>query len=116
VRLHDGLVIDTPGLRELALADGDGLEATFGDVEALAGSCRFSDCAHRTEPGCAIRTALADGSLDPSRFDAYRKLEREALRAELAGNAGARKAERRRWNAMIKGVERHMAAKYGTDR
>jgi len=116
VRLHDGLVIDTPGLRELALADGDGLEATFGDVEVLAGSCRFSDCAHRTEPGCAIRAALADGSLDPSRFDAYRKLEREAHRAELAGNAVARKAERRRWNAMIKGVERHMAAKYGTER
>ena len=116
VRLHDGLVIDTPGLRELALADGDGLDEAFGDVEAIAAGCRFSDCAHRSEPGCAVRAALADGTLDRARFEAYRKLEREAHRAELAGNAVARKAERRRWNAMIRGVERQMALKYGADR
>jgi len=116
VRLHDGLVIDTPGLRELALVDGDGLDDAFGDVEAIAAACRFNDCAHRTEPGCAVRAALADGSLDQGRFEAWRKLEREAHRAELAGNAVARKAERRRWNAMVRGVERQMAFKYGPDR
>src|SRR5262249_44253499 len=115
VRLHDGLVIDTPGLRELALVDGEGLEAAFDDVEAIAAGCRFNDCAHRTEPGCAIRAALADGSLDRDRHEGWQKLEREAHRAELAGNAVARKAERRRWNAMIKGVERQMAFKYGRD-
>jgi len=116
VRLHDGLVIDTPGLRELALADGEGLEEAFGDVEAIAAACRFNDCGHRSEPGCAVRAALADGSLDGDRFEAFRKLEREAHRAELAGNAVARKAERRRWTAMIRGVERHMELKYGSER
>jgi ribosome biogenesis GTPase len=116
VRLDAGLVIDTPGLRELGLADGDGLGETFGEVEEIARACRFGDCRHDTEPGCAVRAALADGSLDSGRFGAYRKLEREAHRAELAGNAVARKAERRRWTAMIRGVERNMAMKYGTDR
>jgi ribosome biogenesis GTPase len=116
VRLHEGLVIDTPGLRELALVDGDGLDGAFGDVEAIGAGCRFRDCAHRTEPGCAVRAALADGTLDGARYDAFRKLEREAHRAELAGNAVARKAERRRWTAMIRGVERHMELKYGSER
>jgi ribosome biogenesis GTPase len=116
VRLHDGLVIDTPGLRELSLADGEGLDAAFTDVEAIAAACRFNDCAHRSEPGCAIRAALSDGTLDSARYEAYGKLQREAHRTELAGNAVARKAERRRWNAMIKGVERQMALKYGNDR
>jgi ribosome biogenesis GTPase / thiamine phosphate phosphatase len=116
VRLHAGLVIDTPGLRELGLADGDGLAETFGDVESVAGSCRFSDCRHLSEPGCAVRAALADGSLDPARLEAFRKLEREAHRAELATNAVARRAERRRWTAMLKGVERHMELKYGGER
>ena len=116
VRLEEGLVIDTPGLRELGLADGDGLGETFGDVEAIARECRFRDCSHEREPGCAVRAALAGGRLDAERFDAYRKLEREAHRAELAGNAMARKAERRRWTALIRGVERGMAMKYGSDR
>jgi len=116
IRLADGLLIDTPGLRELALADGEGLAEAFGEVDAIARGCRFSDCRHQTEPGCAIRAALADGSLDADRFAAFRKLEREAHRAELATNAVARKAERRRWNVMLKGVERHMELKYGADR
>ncbi|HEX8025153.1 MAG TPA: ribosome small subunit-dependent GTPase A, partial [Candidatus Limnocylindrales bacterium] len=116
VRLHDGLVIDTPGLRELALADGDGLDAAFGDVDAIAARCRFNDCAHRTEPGCAVRAALADGTLDRARYEAWGKLTREARRAELAANPVARKAERRRWNAMIRGVEQQMAMKYGGER
>jgi len=116
LRLHDGLVIDTPGLRELALNDGDGLTETFGEIDAIARGCRFGDCRHETEPGCAIRAALADGSLDVDRLAAFRKLEREARRAELAGDAVARKAERRKWTAMIKGVERSMAIKYGRER
>ena len=75
-----GLVIDTPGMRELQLWDADaGLSAVFADVEALARECRFADCAHAGEPGCAIRAALDDGSLDGERFAGYRKLEREEL-------------------------------------
>jgi ribosome biogenesis GTPase len=116
LRLHDGLVIDTPGLRELALLDGDGLAETFGEIEAVARSCRFGDCRHASEPGCAVRTAISDGRLGADRLDAYRKLEREAHRAELAGDAVARKAERRKWSAMVKGVERSMALKYGRER
>jgi ribosome biogenesis GTPase len=116
LRLHDGLVIDTPGLRELALLDGDGLAETFGEIEAVAASCRFGDCRHASEPGCAVLAAIADGSLEADRLDAYRKLEREAHRAELAGDAVARKAERRKWSAMIKGVERSLELKYGRER
>ena len=116
VPLGDGLVIDTPGLRELALADGDGLADTFDELEAIASECRFSDCRHEGEPGCAIRAAIAEGRLAPDRLAAYRKLEREAHRAELAANPVARKAERRRWSAMVKGVERHMDLKYGAER
>jgi ribosome biogenesis GTPase / thiamine phosphate phosphatase len=116
VPLAEGLVIDTPGMRELGLLDGDGLANAFEDVERAARGCRFSDCRHETEPGCAVRAALAGGDLDPARFRAFRKLEREAHRAELANDAVARKAERRKWTAMIKGVERHMDHKYGGER
>ena len=73
-----GLVIDTPGLRELGLwKDEAGTSAAFGDVEALAGGCRFDDCQHRTEPGCAVLAALADGRLAADRFAAWEKLQRE---------------------------------------
>jgi ribosome biogenesis GTPase len=116
IRLSDGLVIDTPGLRELALLDGDGLADAFGEIEAIALACRFRDCRHESEPGCAIRAALADGSLDSDRLGAFRKLEREAHRAELSTNAVARKAERRKWTAMVKGVGRSMDIKYGRER
>ena len=116
VRLSDGLVIDTPGLRELALLDGDGLADAFGEIEAIALGCRFRDCRHQSEPGCAIRGALEDGSLDADRLGAFRKLEREARRAELATNAVARRAERRKWTAMVKGVGRSMDMKYGRER
>ncbi|MBF8290250.1 MAG: Small ribosomal subunit biosis GTPase RsgA [Chloroflexi bacterium] len=116
VPLAEGLVIDTPGLRELALLDGDGLASAFSDVEAVAARCRFSDCGHESEPGCAVRLALGAGDLDADRFEAYRKLEKEAHRAELANDAIARKAERRKWSAMVKGVEQRMDQKYGTER
>jgi ribosome biogenesis GTPase len=116
VPLAEGLVIDTPGMRELGLLDGDGLATAFDDVERTAVGCRFSDCAHDTEPGCAVRAALATGELDHARFGAYRKLQREARRAELEGDAVARKAERRRWTSIMKGVERHMDQKYGSER
>lgn len=74
------LVIDTPGMRELGLWDADdGVRETFSDVEAVAASCRFRDCTHREEPGCAVRAAVRAGTLDPARVEALRKL-REELR------------------------------------
>jgi ribosome biogenesis GTPase len=116
VRLADGLLIDTPGLRELGVLDGEGLANAFEDVEGLAAACRFTDCGHRSEPGCAIRAAIADGSLAADRFAAYQKLEREAQRAVLAGDALARRAERKRWTAISRSVEVHMRLKYGAER
>jgi len=75
------LIIDTPGMRELGLwAVDSGLEEAYADIEALAESCRFRDCTHEQEPGCAIRAALAEGALDPARYARYAKLAREAAR------------------------------------
>ena len=73
-----GLLIDTPGMRELQLWDaGASLGEAFSDVESIAASCYFSNCRHQNEPGCAVREALSDGSLDASRYESYVKLERE---------------------------------------
>ncbi len=78
-RLHcGGLIIDTPGMRELQLPEcGDGVQALFEDVTPLLGQCRFNDCAHEAEPGCAIRAAIEAGELDLRRWNSYQKLERE---------------------------------------
>ena len=75
----DGVsIIDTPGLRELGVADADeGLAGTFTDLAELISMCRFSDCTHGNEPGCAVRRALEDGSLPPDRWETYRRLEAE---------------------------------------
>ena len=73
-----GMVIDTPGMRELRMWDNEsGMEHTFADIEELAASCRFSDCSHTSEPGCAILQALNDGTLDPGRWNSYKKLKIE---------------------------------------
>ncbi len=73
-----GLLIDTPGLRELfAWEDEVGTDTVFGDIDSIAGRCRFQDCAHGAEPGCAIRAALESGELDPARLRQYEKMQRE---------------------------------------
>ena len=73
-----GAVIDTPGLREVQMWTAqDGLARTFDDIEALTKTCRFSDCRHDAEPGCAVKAALADGSLPQSRYESWLELERE---------------------------------------
>lgn len=79
VMLADGgMLIDTPGLRELQLHGGDeGMLTTFDDIEELATRCRFRNCGHSGEPGCAIQAALEDGSLEPKRLENYQKLQRE---------------------------------------
>lgn len=84
-----GLLVDTPGLRELQLWDsGEGLGAAFDDIEALASGCRFRDCRHDTEPGCAVKAAVADGRLDARRHQSYLDLRRE--QAALAGRQDER--------------------------
>lgn len=76
--LWGGWVIDTPGMRELRLAGAaDGIDAVFSDINDLSAGCRFRDCAHETEPGCAVRAAIGAGELDPARLARWRKLQRE---------------------------------------
>ena len=78
IELNGVSFIDTPGLRELGMIDAEeGLADTFSDIAELIGQCAFSDCRHRTEPGCAIRRALADGTLSSERWEMYERLERE---------------------------------------
>jgi len=73
-----GWLIDTPGMRALRLSDaGDGIDAVFSDLDELSRSCRFSDCQHETEPGCAIRAAIASGEVEEDRLVRWRKLKRE---------------------------------------
>jgi len=82
-----GMVIDTPGLRQLAIwSDDEGLEHVFGDIEALSRQCRFSDCRHQSEPGCAVREALENGDLDPGRYESYQKLQKELLHLKRRQN------------------------------
>jgi ribosome biogenesis GTPase len=116
IRLAGGLLIDTPGLRELGVMDGEGVSTAFEDVEALVAACRFNDCEHRSEPGCAVRAAVQDGTLSAERLEAYRKLQREAHRAAMATDALARRAERKKWSAISKSVDVHLRFKYGADR
>ena len=114
-RMPDGgLILDTPGMRELGLWDADaGIERSFADIDALASTCRFSDCGHAGEPGCAVISAIADGDLDARRFEGWRKLEKEARHMERRVDHLAREAERRRWKNISKSVGKHMEAKYG---
>jgi ribosome biogenesis GTPase len=94
-----GLLVDTPGMRELALPGGEGLDTAYADVTAVAADCRFRDCAHRTEPGCAVGAAMDRGVLDPARLTAWRKLQAEAHRQELRSDARARSLESARLRA-----------------
>jgi ribosome biogenesis GTPase / thiamine phosphate phosphatase len=91
-----GLVLDTPGMRELGLwSAGAGVDETFADVAELAAECRFTDCEHETEPGCAVRAAIAAGQLDEGRLESYRKLQRELQHLELKTDPRARAEARR---------------------
>lgn len=78
------VLIDTPGVRALAAtSDSSAIDETFDDVSSYASSCRYSDCSHGSEPGCAVQQALADGSLDPERFERYRRMMAESVRLRL---------------------------------
>ena len=86
-----GVLIDTPGLRGIGLFDAaDGLERTFAEIERLAEDCRFGDCGHETEPGCAVRAAIEAGELTERRLGSYRKLQRENEWAAARSDARAR--------------------------
>ena len=103
VPLPGGAVLmDTPGVRGFGLFDADGgMEEMFGDLEELFGQCRFSDCAHGREPGCAVQAAIADGSLDDRRWASYLKLQRELAALARRHDSAARRAYAREWHQKI---------------
>jgi ribosome biogenesis GTPase len=92
-----GLILDTPGIREVGLIDADeGLAMAFDDIESLAETCRFRDCGHANEPGCAVRDALKTGALDPDRWASFQKLGLELAAVERKEERAAKEVERRR--------------------
>ncbi|RYG25894.1 MAG: GTPase RsgA, partial [Burkholderiales bacterium] len=103
-RLPDGgLLIDTPGMREFGvLAEAEALDASFADIGAFIANCRFSNCTHTTEPGCAVLSALADQTLSEARWAAYLKLQRELLFAARKDDPAADAAHRSHWKQIHK--------------
>lgn len=98
-----GLVLDTPGLRELQLWSGEeGLERGFADIEELAAGCRFSDCSHESEPGCAVQDAIACGEVTSERFESFRKLQKELAYLVRRQDLRADLEERQRWKEIAK--------------
>jgi ribosome biogenesis GTPase len=98
-----GLILDTPGMRELGLIDADdGLGVVFDDIERLAQDCRFNDCGHANEPGCAVRGALESGDLDAGRWEHFQKLGREVAAVDRKEDRAAKDTERRRLIALQK--------------
>jgi ribosome biogenesis GTPase / thiamine phosphate phosphatase len=103
-----GLIIDTPGMRELQLWDGQGsLGDVFAEIDELAQSCRFSDCRHAGEPGCAVADAIADGRLPDSRLQSYHKLKRELAYLERKQDARAQSEEKQRIKSIMRSVRHH---------
>lgn len=105
-RLPTGaLMIDTPGLREVGLWRSEsGLAQTFPDIDALARGCRFQDCAHDTEPGCAVRAALAAGTLTAERFESFTGLKRELDHIERTMDPEQASNQKRRWKGIHRSV------------
>lgn len=111
LRLPGGaLLIDTPGMRELQLWAGD-LDEAFSDIAALAARCRFTDCAHDVEPGCAVRAAIATGELDPNRLASQRKLERELEVVAARASKRVWAERKRRWRQRAR--ESRQARRFG---
>ena len=100
IRLDSGvMIIDTPGMRELGMWDvTEGLGDAFGDIEQFIGLCRFRDCRHESEPGCAIKAAIVRGELDAARFESYQNLKREA---EFADDKAAFLRQKQQWHKEI---------------
>lgn len=107
-------LIDTPGMRELKVgAVQAGLARTFGDIDSLSAQCRFRDCSHRHEAGCAVRSAIEDGHLDARRLESYLKLTREAARA--AAPAWQRHRESKRFGRLARAAQKRRRRDTGRD-
>lgn len=102
-----GLIIDTPGIRRIGLYEmTDGVDLVFSDIETLAESCRFGDCGHDGEPGCAVLAAMESGELPERRLDSWRKLQREALWMATRTDARLRKEQQNKWKIIHKEMRR----------
>ena len=109
-----GWLIDTPGMRALPLVDvSDGIETVFGDIEDLAIKCKFSDCAHESEPGCAVQRAVNTGDLDRARLERWRKLKREDARH--SETAHEHRARMKSFGTMVKGAKQRKGWDRGED-
>ncbi len=98
-----GMLLDTPGMREFGLiVDEDSLDSAFADVQELAAQCRFGDCQHRGEPGCAVGAAIETGDLEPSRLRSYDKLQRELAALARRGDPRLQAEARKKWRAVSK--------------
>lgn len=100
------LLIDTPGMREIQIwaKQEEGLQETFSDIETFAERCRFRDCRHENEPGCAVQTAIHEGSLDFKRFLSYQKLQKELKHLAIKQDQKASLAEKERWKKIHKAL------------
>jgi ribosome biogenesis GTPase len=103
------ILVDTPGLRELQVWEGD-VESAFADIADLAAQCRFNDCGHSSEPDCAVQEALEAGTLDPARWASYLKLQRELLALEARRSSRVRRELKQRWRARAR--ETRQARRY----
>ncbi len=105
------LLLDTPGMRRLDLwLDGEGLDGAFPEIAEFARSCRFRDCSHEREPGCAVRAALQSGALAAERWESWCKLQRELRWLETRQDAAARAAEEKKWKAITRSMKHHPKA------
>ena len=97
------MVVDTPGMRMIQLWAGEeDLQGAFQDIETLAEECRFADCTHRAESGCAVKAAIERGELDSARLDSYRKLQNELQYLASREENGARRHEKLKWQKIAK--------------
>ncbi len=109
-----GLVIDTPGMRELQLADhSEGVRAQFADLENLAAGCRFTDCKHQTEPGCVIKAGLSDGTLSAARWESYQKLEAEIRHGLRKQDKALASEDRKSWKKLTSEGKKRGRSKKG---
>jgi len=115
IRLENGaLLIDTPGMRELQLwSADDGLDTAFADIDAYASHCRFRDCAHDEEPGCAVRAAVESGELAPERLEHWHHLRRELAYLARKQDDRALSEQRARVRSVMKNLRVHLRKKYG---
>ena len=101
-----GLLIDTPGMRELQLWGGSGgVEEVFADINRLVGECRFRDCTHESEPGCAIQKALDDGTLEESRFRSFQKLRKEIAYQTRRVDREEQRKEKEKWKRISRQIK-----------